>query len=88
MKRARICIVCGDRFHARHGNARACSPECSAVRNLERTREYHREVRASDPAKFLENRDAEAILERRRARYRRGQAARRARLRGEDAAPQ
>ena len=46
-----------------------------------RTREYQRRVRGTDPADYAENRDPEAIKERERERWRRGQAARRDRLR-------
>lgn len=79
----RACLCCGVTFKPEHGNSYTCSPECKAERNRVRTREYHREVRSTDPAKFMENRDPAAIAERRRARYRRGQAARRERLKAE-----
>lgn len=87
-RKPRPCLHCGVTFTPEHGNAQTCSFECKRERNLKRTREYHREARDSDPAKFMENRDPAAVAERRRERYRRGQAARRARLKAEsDATP-
>lgn len=80
-RKPRPCLHCGVVFVPEHGNAKTCTAECKRERKLTRSREYQRDIRKSDPAKFMENRDAAAILERRRARYRRGQAARRARLR-------
>jgi len=44
-------------------------------------REYQRKRRETDPARFMENRDPEAVKQRARERWRRGQAARRARMR-------
>jgi len=46
-----------------------------------RNRDYMREQRGTDAAKFLENRDPEAMKERERERWRRGQARRRERVR-------
>ncbi len=79
-RKARACLCCAVVFVPDHGNAKMCSVECKHERNVTRTREYLRKVRKTAPTKFAENRDPVAILERRRERYRRGQAARRARL--------
>lgn len=54
------------------------------LKNLDRyrmrSREYQRDKRGTDPADYVENRDPVAIKERERERWRRGQAARRARM--------
>lgn len=49
------------------------------ARAAERVKQRKR--RGTDPAKYIENRDPEAIKARARERWRRGQAARRARMR-------
>lgn len=79
-RKPRACLCCGVVFVPEHGNAYTCSAECKRERKLTRERLKMRDVRKSNPAKFAENRDADAILERRRERYRRGQAARRSKL--------
>lgn len=91
----RPCVVCGVLIEPFY-NLKTCSDECRAVLRKRtaqayyvehqdeirpRNREYKREVRGTDPTKFIENRDPEAIKARARERWRRGQANRRARLR-------
>jgi hypothetical protein len=81
-KLARTCFHCRAVFTPKHGNARNCSPHCMVehYRSLHRNRQ--RRLRGTPPERFAENvdRDPVAILERKRLRYRRGQAARRLRL--------
>ncbi|HEV7693128.1 MAG TPA: hypothetical protein VGO52_20000 [Hyphomonadaceae bacterium] len=61
----------------------AAKSKARRERNLERynaaARERKRQQRGTDPSKFIENRDPEAIKARKRERWRRGQANRRAR---------
>jgi hypothetical protein len=79
----RKCIVCGDEYQPIRGHSLTCSPPCSKQAKLERERKRWRAKRGTDPAKYIENRDPDAVLARRRERYRRGQAARRARVKAQ-----
>src|SRR5689334_12409576 len=89
----KACVVCNVKFESLDAR-KACSDECSAAlykrtaaeyrtrhlrRIQNRNREKMREKRGTDPAKFMENRDPEAMKARERERWRRGQAAHRAR---------
>lgn len=68
-----------------HHEEQAKKAHARRQRNLDRYREASRESqrrrRGTDPADYTENRDPEAVKQRARDRWRRGQAARRARLR-------
>lgn len=82
MKAPRPCLNCGVVFTPDHGNAKSCSPECMVARERSIKRERQRRIRNTPPERFAENidRDPVAMLERKRARYRRGQRAHRARV--------
>ncbi len=89
----RDCIVCGAQFEIGRpqdglppGSTKTCSPECSAEHDLRWRREWHAENRDHIAARVSKsskarraNNPESAALE--RERWRRGQAARRARLR-------
>lgn len=81
---ARACAECGEVFSDRHANAVTCSAVCKENRLR---RQYRLKMRRNRGVKLewrlTENRDAEASKVKERERWRRGQAARRERLKAD-----
>jgi hypothetical protein len=73
-----------DRWHGENREHDRQRARAYRAANLEHVRAINRQrqrrIRGTDPADYAENRDPEAIKQRERERWRRGQAARRARL--------
>jgi hypothetical protein len=73
-----------DRWHAENEERERQRRRAYHEANLDHLRAINRErqrrIRGTDPADYAENRDPEAVKQRERERWRRGQAARRARL--------